>query len=127
MPVVWHLDWARSSVGQNAPLITVLSQVRVLPGPPPSPPLFRRAWETARKGPFVAVFGASSLAETPDSRRFPRLFEKSLWRPISAPTPSCCRGFESFSRHQNRNAATIIVVSGGVSIVGVPEIDEREH
>src|SRR4029077_16177721 len=25
---------ARSSVGQNAPLITVLSQVRVLPGPP---------------------------------------------------------------------------------------------
>src|SRR5262249_41248795 len=74
---------------------TVLSQVRVLPGPPPSPPLFVCAGEIPKRRPFVGTFGVSLLAETPDFGAFPRLCPKSLWRPISAPTASCWRWFES--------------------------------
>src|SRR5439155_25961475 len=58
-------SWARSSAGQNAPLITVLSQVRVLPGPPPSPAYCGRAPETVRKPPFVGDIARPGLAGMP--------------------------------------------------------------
>ena len=90
-----HPIRARSSAGQNAPLITVLSQVRVLPGPPPSPAYCGRAPETVRKPPFVGDIARPELAETPDFTLICPLSAKSLWRPNSAPTPSCCREFES--------------------------------
>jgi len=70
---------------------------RRLPAPPTSPPLFVCVGETAKRHPFVGTFRVGLLAETPGFRTLPRLCAKSLWRPISAPTPSCWREFESSS------------------------------
>jgi len=68
-------------------------------GPPTSPAYFWYLPEIVGEPPFIGGFASYELAETPDFTLFCPLFAESLWRPISAPTPSCRRGFESFVRH----------------------------
>src|SRR5438105_456125 len=85
---------ARSSAGQNAPLITVLSQVRVLPGPPSSPDIPRGLHGLARIARVSATFAPSIDRRATVSAGLFAFSEESLWRRDAWPTPSCCREFE---------------------------------